>query len=376
METLKNVYPSVSDFNSLYRAHLLARRGKRGREEVIKFELELSSNLNRLHEELRDKTYKTGQYRTFVISEPKKRLILSLPYRDRVVQHSLCGNVLEPLLDRKMIHDNCASRRGRGTHFGLQRLTGFLREHYHRHGTTGWFLKGDIKAYFYTINHELLKEKLYRYIGDKDLLWLLDSIIDSTNEPSLQEKLKEIAENHDLPVITTGQGLPIGNLTSQWFAVFYLDGLDRYIKEELKIPYYSRYMDDFVLIHPDREYMKECLALIDSYLRKRLDLRLNPKTQIFPVQNGVDYLGFHTYLTETGKVIRKLRRSSKKRIKRKVRKFNTLYAAGDIGQDSARQSLASWLGHARHGHTWHLQAAVLKKVRLKREQTKQLPGDL
>ncbi len=367
MKTIKNIYPVVYDFNNLYRAHQLARRGKRCKEEVVRFELELSANLARLQEELRDKTYRPGPYRVFVIREPKKRLILSLPYRDRVVQHSLCDNILEPLLDNKMIYDSSACRRGKGSHFGLRRLTGFFREFYQQHGVSGWILKGDVSAYFYSISHVLLKDRLYRYISDEDLKWLLDRIIDGTNEPGLLKKLQAISAEHGLPVIKAGRGLPIGSMTSQWFAVYYLDALDRYIKEELKIKYYSRYMDDFVLLHPDREYIKECLKLIGVFLKDELQLQLNPKSQVFPVRNGVDYLGFHTYLTETGKVISKLRRSSKARIKRKVNKFNQLYAAGEMDLPAVQQSLASWLGHARHGHTFHLRKEVLGRMYLKRD---------
>ncbi len=367
MDTLKDVFREVCDFNNLYRAHLLARRGKRGKREVACFELALSSNLAALQEELLNKTYRPGPYRQFVIREPKKRLILSLPYRDRIVQHSLCDNVLGPLLDRKLIFDNCASRSGKGTHFGLRRLSEFMRRHYHRYGTAGWILKGDISAYFYSISHGLLKARLYKYLADPDLISLVNGIIDSTNDRELLRSLQALSAEHQLPVMQAGRGLPIGNMTSQWFAVFYLDPLDRFIKNELKIKHYLRYMDDFVLIHPDREYLNSCLSEVKAFLAGELDLALNPKSQLFPLRNGVDFLGFHSYLSETGKVIRKLRRDSKARIKRKAGKLNRLYAAGAINLAAVRASLFSWLGHARHGHTYNLQRAVLKKFKLQRK---------
>jgi RNA-directed DNA polymerase len=366
MKTLKEAFREVCDFNNLYRAHLLARRGKRGKGEVACFELALGSNLATLQKELLNKTYQPGPYRQFVIREPKKRLILSLPYRDRVVQHSLCDNVLGPLLDGKLIYDNCASRRGKGTHFGLKRLSEFMRRHYHCHGTAGWILKGDISAYFYSIKHSILKARLYKYIADPEIIHLLDLIIDSTNDPALVQSLQEMAIKHQLPVIEPGRGLPIGNMTSQWFALFYLDPFDRYVKNELKLKHYLRYMDDFVLIHPDREYLNRCLSEIKTFLAVNLDLELNPKSQLFPLKNGVDFLGFHSYLSDTGKVIRKLRRDSKARMKRKTEKFNQLYAVGTINLDTVRASLFSWLGHARHGHTYHLQKEILKRIKLQK----------
>ncbi len=178
MKRLKNVYEQIHTFEHLYHAHRLARRGKRGNREVIRFEIDLNRNLIELQEELMSGSYRSGKYREFTIYEPKERLIMSLPDRDRVVQHSLCDNVLAPFIDRKLIDDNCASRPGRGTHFGLYRLARFMREFYHQHGTDGYILKADILKYFYRIRHDRLKEMLYPYLADRQLLHLLDVIID------------------------------------------------------------------------------------------------------------------------------------------------------------------------------------------------------
>lgn len=341
MKSIKNLYAKVCDFESLYKAHLRARRGKRNKSDVILFENNLSCNLVELNKELLSKDYKIGQYRKFTVYEPKRRIIMSLPYRDRVVQHSLSENILEPLLERLLIFDNCASRKGKGTHFGLYRLSGFMRDFYNKRGTDGWVLKGDVKNYFYSIDHDILKEKLFRYINDVEVKWLFNHIIDSTKE---------------------GVGVPIGNLTSQYFAVFYLNTIDRFVKEELKIKYYSRYMDDFVLIHHDKEYLKECKKNIEKKCKDELKLELNPKTQIFPIRNGVDYLGFHTYLTETGAVIRKIRKESKDRMKRKLLMFKREYGKGNKNLDDIRKCLASWLGHAKHGHTYRLRKKLTHQM--------------
>jgi RNA-directed DNA polymerase len=346
-KTIKNVFARIHAFEHLFQAHRDARRGKRGKEEVIRFELDLNRNLIELQQQLESQTYEVGKYRIFKVFEPKERIIMSLPYRDRVVQHSLCDRVLAPLLDKKMIEDNCASRPGKGTHFGLNRLERFMKEFYHKRGTDGYVLKADISKYFYRIRHDQLKHMLYRHISDKKLLWLLDRIIDST---------------------PGGIGIPIGNMTSQWFAVFYLDVLDRLVKERLGIRWYSRYMDDFVLIHEDREYLKWCLAQI-RYLLDDLGLELNDKTQIFPLRNGVDYLGFHSYLTEDGQVVRKLRQSSKRRVKRKIGAFQRKYAAGEITFESMKASLQSWFAHAKHGDTYHLRNHILRRCVFRKSST-------
>jgi hypothetical protein len=214
-----------------------------------------------------------------------------------------------------------------------------MREFYHRHGTEGYILKADISKYFYRIHHDRLKEMLYPYIADRKLLNLLDVIIDST---------------------ASNVGIPIGNMTSQWFAIFYLNRMDRMIKEKLNIRWYSRYMDDFVLIHHDKEYLQLCLERIREHLAW-LGLELNNKTQIFPVRNGVDYLGFHSYLTESGKVVRKIRAESKKRVKRKIRKFKLKYTQRQMAFADIRNSLQSWFAHAEHGHTYRLRMKLIER---------------
>jgi hypothetical protein len=339
MKRLKHVFPKIYEFEHLYRAHRLARRAKRSKEEVVRFELDLNRNLIDLRQQLLDRTYQPGPYREFTVYEPKERIIMSLPYRDRVVQHSLCDQILGPWLNRQLIYDNCASRPGKGTHFGLYRLSRFMKEFYHVRGTEGYILKADISKFFYRIRHDRLKAMLYPGIADPDLKWLLDTIIDST---------------------PGNVGIPIGNMMSQWFAIFFLNQMDRMIKEKLHIRWYSRYMDDFVLIHESKSYLQECLVQIREHLAY-LGLELNNKTQIFPLRNGVDYLGFHTYLTEDGHVIRKLRDSSKKRMKRKIRAFKRKFANNEITFEDIKRSMQSWLAHASHGHTYQLRQRMIRR---------------
>lgn len=292
-------FERVYDFGNLYAGFLKARRGKRGKASVAKFEANLLEALCLLSEMLKNKTYRPSDYFVFRVYEPKERIVMTNAFKDKVVQHSLCDNILEPAFSRGFIRDNYASQKDRGTHDGLYRLESFMRSYYFtRKGRAeqarreaglpplppkeagyadGWVLKCDISKYFYSIQHEPLKRMVRSYVHDPDVLWLTDMIIDSTENP----------------------GIPIGNQTSQWFAVLYLSGLDHFIKEKLGIRYYGRYMDDFYLIHEDKAYLRYCRAEIERYVGE-LGLKLNNKTNIFPLRNGIDFLGFHTYLTDSG----------------------------------------------------------------------------
>lgn len=344
IKSIRNGFDTVCDLQSLLEAHFKARRGKGSKAEVLRFETHLVSNLEYIRQALASHTYTISHYRHFKVYEPKEREIMALSYPDRIVQHSLCDNVLEPFLDKILDYDNAACRKGKGTHFALDRLKFFMKKAYDKWGCDYYVLKCDIHKYFYCINHDILKKNLYKRIEDKDIVWLLDVIIDSTNG---------------------NVGIPIGNMTSQWFAIYYLDTMDRFIRNELKIPFYSRYMDDFILIDKDKENLKKCLNMLTKFLNDELELKLNQKTQIFPIKNGVDYLGFHSYLTETGKVVRKIRKKSKEKMKRKVKYFNKAYQTGKITNEKVKMCVASWTGHAKHGDTYNLRKEIMKKIILK-----------
>jgi hypothetical protein len=325
-------FEKIHSFESLYNAYRKARQGKRWKGAAAKFEVNLLEALNLLSAQIRTKRYTMSPYNTFEVYEPKRRVVMSNSYKDKVVQHSLCDNVLEPILTRSFIRDNYASQVGKGTHYGLDRLQEFMRRFYRKNGIDGWILKGDISKYFYSIRHDVLKTLIREKITDPDVLWLVDLIIDSTEG---------------------NVGIPIGNQTSQLFALLYLDGLDHFVKEKLGIKYYGRYMDDFFLIHHDKAYLQECRKQIEAFVQAR-GLSLNARTNIFPLKHGVDFLGFHTYLTESGAVIRKVRRRSKNNMKRKLKKLAALHAAGRIDAKTVEQSYQSWRGHAEKGNSYHL----------------------
>ena len=324
-------FEKVYNFENLYKAYRKARLGKRWKDAAAKYEVNALEATHLLSSMLKTQTYKPSEYHVFKVYEPKERTVMTNSYKDKVVQHSLCDNVLEPRLSKHFIYDNYASQTGKGTHFGLNRVVEFMRSYYRKNGLNGWVLKGDITKYFYSIRHDLLKEQVRKLIDDPQCLWLIDMIIDSTE----------------------GVGIPIGNQSSQIFALLYLSDMDHYIKEKLQIKYYGRYMDDFFLIHNDKEYLKYCLAEIKKIVES-LGLKLNPKTQIMPISQGLDFLGFHTYITSTGKVIKKIRRRSKNNVRRKLKKMKSLIDKGKLTVETPEQSYQSWRGHAIHGNSYHL----------------------
>ncbi|MBQ9691335.1 MAG: RNA-directed DNA polymerase, partial [Eggerthellaceae bacterium] len=316
---------------------------------VVSFETNIAYSLYALIESLSQGTYRVGSYKTFVVHDPKTRQIQALSFKDRVVQHCLCDNILAPYFNARLIYDNAACRQGKGVHFALNRFSNFLRDHYKKHGTQGYILKYDIRHYFASIDHAVLKARLKNF-PDARVRDLLYHIIDSY----------ESFEHGHL-----GAGLPMGNQTSQWFALLYLDPMDRLIKEKWRIKHYVRYMDDGVLVHVSKDYLKEVFAEMQA-LAKELKLEFNAKTQIFPLSQGVDFLGFRFYVTDTGKVIRRLRTSCKKRFKRRVKKLQKQYKAGEVEAQEIFRVLKSYNGHLKHGHTYRMKKHVYSKLVLQK----------
>ena len=327
-------YDALCSFENLYKAHLAARRGKQGRRAIIDFELDLGCNLMRLSDELKEGTYRLEPYAKFTVCDTKRRAIHALGYRDRVVQHALCDNIIGPMLEPRLIFDNAACRVGRGTHFALDRLELFLHEYYERYGAKGWFLKCDVHHFFSSVDHEILKEKLAKVPFDERTSRLLCYLIDSYEEEP-------------------GKGLPLGNQSSQWFALYYLDSLDRLVKEQFRVRGYTRYMDDMVLVHHDRALLRSCLKAMTEEA-EAIGLTFNKKTQIAPLSQGIDYLGWHLYLTETGRVVRRLRQDTKRRM---LRHLNDL---GDVDDEQAEQIRQSYLACLEHGDAEGLKRIVKK----------------
>lgn len=333
-------FEKVIDFNNMYKAYRKAKRGKGYKKSSAKFGIMALDGINKLIEQLKNKTYRISEYQEFKVYEPKERIIKTTSFKDKVIQHSLCDNVILPKLQQIFIYDNCAGQKGKGTLFGLDRLSKQMKLFYDRCGLDGYILKCDISKFFYSIPHEQLKDIVeYHFNYDKDICWLCNLFIDSTE----------------------GKGIPLGNQINQGFALLYLDGMDKLITGELGIEFYGRYMDDFYLIHPDKEYLKHCLEVIREFL-KTLDLNLNGKTQIFPFKNGVSYLGFHTYVTGNGKVIRKLKNQNKRNAQRKYLKMAKLVSSGRISKEKFDASYRAWKNHISHGNCYRLGKVTDDKI--------------
>lgn len=320
-------FEKVLDFNNMYRAFRKAKCGKGYKKSSARFNLAALDGVHTLISQLRSKTYRVSEYTEFKVYEPKERIIQTTSFKDKVIQHCLCDNVIMPRLQHVFLNDNCAGQKGKGTLFGLERLGEQMQQFFGKYGCNGYILKCDITKFFYNISHAQLKDIVEYHFGyDPDVCWLCNLFIDSTE----------------------GKGIPLGNQINQGFALLYLDGMDNLIKYELGIDYYGRYMDDFYLIHPSKAYLKYCLEVITAYL-ETLDLTLNSKTQIFPFKNGVNYLGFHTYITADGRVIRKLKNQNKRNARRKFLRMAKLVAEGKLPPETFHESFGSWKNHASRG---------------------------
>ena len=325
-------FEKVLDFNNMYRAFRKARCGKGYKKSSARFNLAALDGVNTLISQLRNKTYRISDYTEFKVYEPKERVIQTTSFKDKVVQHCLCDNVIMPRLQRVFIYDNCAGQKGKGTLFGLDRLSQQMQQFYRKYGMNGYILKCDITKFFYNIAHDQLKDIVNYHFGhDPDICWLCNLFIDST----------------------PGKGIPLGNQINQGFALLYLDGMDKLIKCELGIEYYGRYMDDFYLIHPSKDYLKYCLEVIAAYL-ETLNLTLNGKTQVFPFKNGVSYLGFHTYITAGGAVIRRLKNQNKRNARKKFVRMAKLVAEGELPEKKFLASYGAWKNHISHGNCYKL----------------------
>lgn len=329
-KTYNDLYERIYDFDNLYTAYLKARAGKRYKNEVLRFSQNLEEEIITLQNELIWGTYKTGPYKKFIIYEPKKREISALPFKDRVAHHTIC-NIIEPLFEKKFINDSYACRTGKGTHIGSARLVTFLKIS-QRKMEKVYCLKADISKYFPSIDHIILKQIIRRTIRCKKTLQLIDEIIDSNKE---------------------NKGLPIGNLTSQLFANVYLNELDHFVKEKLKVKFYLRYMDDFIILSHDKKQLHEWRTKINNFLIEKLNLQLNAKTSVFPASRGINFIGYRTWATH-----RLIRKSSFIRMRRKLKRYMELYRQNKITLKKIKQSLTSWLGHVKHANSYN----VVKKI--------------
>lgn len=298
-------------------------------------------NTYNLRQALLNGTYHTLPYQEFIIKEPKERTILATRMRDRQFQRSLCDNILYPGITRKFIHDNCACQHGKGTDFALKRIKTHLRRYYAKYGADGWVLKCDIKKFFPSTPHQTVIDKLRALPFDGEAIRRTCGVVASfAGVPGLEA---EVEAGGDDPY----RGIGLGSQTSQLIQLLLLNDLDHYIKERLRIKYYVRYMDDFVLIHPDKEYLKKCREKIAERVNA-LGLELNQHTTLYPLRQGVKFLGWRFILKpDTGKVIMRMNPAC---IRREKKKLETMRERS-IPLEHVRESYRGWLANAERGQT-------------------------
>ncbi|HSX40046.1 MAG TPA: reverse transcriptase/maturase family protein [Candidatus Saccharimonadales bacterium] len=329
---MKKSYAECITVENLLQAWNEFAKGKRKKQDVREFERNLEDNLFALHKSLADKTYRHGNYKSFYVNDPKRRHIHKASVADRVVHHLLYTYLYE-LFDKTFIHDSYSCRLEKGTHRAVKRLETFVRKVSRNYTKPCFVLHCDIKKFFASVDHGVLFTLLQKKIADENMLQLLFTVIDSFHT----EKAK---------------GIPLGNLTSQVFANIYMHELDQFVKQEMKIPYYIRYADDFVIVSNNKTYLYQCINTLQQFLFENLHLTLHPdKIIVRKLSWGVDFLGYivlpHYILPRT---------------KTKRRMFQKLQEKA--GDENFEQSLQSYLGYLSHANAFRIAQKLKDKAAL------------
>lgn len=304
-----------------------AQKRKSSKPYVIEFKKNLERNLELLRSELLLKTYKPRPLKTFVIREPKTRKIRKSYFVDRIVHHAIC-NILEPIFEKRFIFDSFANRKGKGTLNAIKRFDRFKLKTSKNNTRNCHIFKADIKHYFDEVNHSILLKILKKRIDDKDMLLLI----------------KKVLHNHSQKV-----GMPLGNMTSQFFANVYLNELDQYIKHKLKVKYYIRYVDDFVILNHNKQVLKYYQHQINKFLNEKLNLQLHQnKSKIIPISKGINFLGFRNFNYH-----RLLRKANIRLMKKNLIQSN---------YDSLCEKLEGWLSYAKQANTFNLRKKLTNIV--------------
>ena len=339
MITYTNLYPKIYYLFNLIAAWKKARKGKAKKDYIIEFERNLIKNLLKLQEELKRETYKPRQLKSFILRDPKTRKISKSDFRDRIVHHALF-DIIEPIFEKIFIYDSCANRIGKGNLFAIQRLYYFIKKISRNGKVNGWFninqvkgycIKADIKHYFQEVNHHILIQIIKKKIADEKVISLIKLILINGQE-------KE------------GVGMPLGNLTSQFFANVYLNEFDYFVKHKLKAKYYIRYVDDFVILHKSKEQLIKWKEEISDFLKKELKLELHQeKSKVVPLSRGIDFVGFRNFYYY--KLLRK------RNISKILIKINQ-YKLGDITKEKLLEIYQGWQAYARWANSYNLRVKL------------------
>lgn len=356
----------------LIEAYYLCRKNKRNTAYAVDFELNYEQNLINLYNEINSGSYRTDRYTAFIVKRPVVREIFAASFRDRIVHH-LIINELNHLFERQFIFDSYGCRKNRGTLFGIKRVDRFIRSCSRNHTVPSYILKLDIKNFFVNIDKEILYKNLKnfildKYLGDSQQLLKLCHLIIFTN-PTANSLIKgslrdwqELAPGKSLFMVDNKQqGLPIGNLTSQIFSNFYLDAFDHFVKHNLKVKYYGRYMDDMVIVHPSKKFLKSLINIIADWLKNNLKLEIHPqKTYLASASCGVKFLGVRILPRQ---II--LDRRLKKNFFAKTKNWNNIAATEEFLEKATKRkivsSINSYLGNMKHHNSFYYRRYVINK---------------
>lgn len=326
----------VCKFENLYHAMLECKKNTMWKDSVTNFYYSGFMRVHKLRRELLDGTYKILPYSIFVVHEKKTRTIVATRFRDRVVQKSLCDCYFYKEITKGFIYDNCACLLNKGTDFARNRLICHLNRYYRKYGNIGYCLKVDIHDYFGSTPHIVAKRAVAKRVKDEWARSMVFNIIDSFNH------------------ISPDVGMGLGSQITQLVELAVLDDLDHMIKEQLHIKYYVRYMDDLILIHNDKEYLKKCKSVIESEIQKLGLTASEKKTYIMPLNNGIHFLGFSYRLTSSGKVVKKILHKKVKKERRKLKKLVQRQKDGILTRHRVDECFKSWKAHAKKGNCHNL----------------------
>nr|AQS33904.1 hypothetical protein [uncultured archaeon] len=335
MKPYRDLWQELCSTQNLQRAFTKARKHKTLKPCVLEFEADVKNNLSQLRTELLFHFYQPRPLETFILRDPKTRKISKSHFRDRVIHHALC-NVIEPMFEKRFIFDSYANRKSKGTLEAIKRFEYFQGKVSHNYTTNVYVLKADIKHYFDEVDHSVLLDIIQKRVKDPKIIWLI----------------KRILGNYST---SDGKGMPLGNLTSQFFANIYLNELDYFVKQELNAKYYLRYVDDFVIFHTSLTVLQEWKEDIAQFLAEKLKLQLHPdKSKIIPLNRGIEFLGFKLFSYH-----RLLKRKNMRYFLRKLRQTNSLYQEEKMTYDDVYNFMEGWCAHAKNANTFKRRQKIL-----------------
>ncbi len=345
-KSYNHLFSQIASFENLFAAWEAAQRGKRRRPDVAAFERHLESHLLQLERQLLDGSYRPGRYRSFYIREPKRRKISAAPFRDRVVHHALV-RVIAPIFEARFSNASYACRVGKGTHRAANHAQALVRRY-------PYVLKADVAQFFPSVDHGVLMGLLARHIACQPTLALCQTLMSSGDGILASEYTLRFFPGDDLFAALRPRGLPIGNLTSQFWANVYLNGFDTLFQRELRLPH-VRYCDDLLIFADAKPTLHAALAALHARAAT-LRLTLHPlKTRLYHADEGVEFVGYRLFRDH-----RRLRRSNVRLFVRRLRRQQRAYRAGQLSAKRLRASLRSWIAHAQHADTYRLRARLLR----------------